>query len=142
MEEKRKLEKLLLSDIDGAVAAYELKREKASDALEDAILAKPPKKATALLARHIAMEKQAKEAVRELEELGFDTSWDSGRKVLGIKRYGIRPEQMRDFDAETARVKKSLADAKRTYTMKLFAEGAEAQTLFASLAKELDSIVR
>jgi hypothetical protein len=38
-------------------------------------------------------------------------------------------------------VEKSLADQKRTYTLKLFAGGEKAKELFASLAKELANIV-
>jgi adenylate cyclase len=45
------------------------------------------------------------------------------------------------YDAETARVEKSLAELKRIYTLKLFAGGEEAKELSASLAKELAVIV-
>jgi hypothetical protein len=47
--------------------------------------------------------------------------------------YSPRPKALTDFDAETARVEKALADIKRSYTLKLFARGEEAKELFASL---------
>jgi hypothetical protein len=48
---------------------------------------------------------------------------------------------IRDFNAQTARTEKALAQLKRTYTLKLFAGGEGAKELFASLAKELVAII-
>jgi len=39
--------------------------------------------------------------------------------------YSTKPQAIRDYDAETARVEKSLAELKRSYTLKLFAGGEE-----------------
>ena len=56
--------------------------------------------------------------------------------------YGQKPKPVREYNEKRRRVQHSLADLKRSYTLKLFAGGEEAKELFASLSRELAAIVR
>ena len=53
MQEKRKLEKLLLADIDEALATYAREREATRKVLIEEALTKPPHKAQLLLAKRM-----------------------------------------------------------------------------------------
>jgi hypothetical protein len=50
--------------------------------------------------------------------------------------------QLAGFDIETVEQQRNLTEMKRTYTLKLFAGGAEAKELFAWLGRELAAIVK
>ena len=67
---------------------------------------------------------------------GFRINEHGGKYELRLGYYS-NPKAAEDYDVETASVQKALADLKRSYTLKLFARGEEAQELFASLAREL-----
>ena len=49
---------------------------------------------------------------------------------------------LQDFDDHTVKTRDALTRMKRTYTLKLFAGGAEAKELFTSLGKELSALTR
>lgn len=78
-----------------------------------------------------------------MQKLGFAirNDWRNNYGYDLELSHSTNPKPLRDFDAETAKVEKSLADLKRTYTLKLFTGGEEAKELFAALAKELAAIV-
>lgn len=137
MDEKRKLEKVLLADIDAALAAYEASRRERREPLLEKATSKPSAKVAALAARFKVIEAEQQKIRSELHELGYSCSGHGGLSV----GYGATPEPLRPFDAETAKVGKAFAALKRTYTLKLFAGGEEAQELFASLGRELAAIV-
>jgi hypothetical protein len=143
MEEKRKLEKLLLSDIDSALASYNSGREKERESLQTVALAKPPAQAEALLASYVRAKKAMTEASHALEAIGFDVKSDySNNYGFGLKlHYSTSTKSLREFDSESKKTRSALAELKRTYTLKLFAGGEAAQELFASLSGELATII-
>jgi hypothetical protein len=60
MEEKRKLEKLLLSDIDSAVGRYNAEAEGTRRALMEKLVKNPPAEAKKLFERYALAKRQAK----------------------------------------------------------------------------------
>jgi hypothetical protein len=140
MEEKRKLEKLLLSDIDAAEARYSadrgIKRQKVTEhALHDASPA-----VRTLYKNHIAAYGELERTEKGLAALGYRFCGYGAEKKLDIG-YGIVPKEVLAFDDETAKAKSALTNMKRTYILKLFAGGEEAKELFAALATELKQII-
>ena len=143
MEEKRKLEKLLFADIETAITTFKQKRTTLRQTCAKTALEKAPAETRALLTAYVTLLKKSKEASQALAKLGYSVKSDWSNQYghdLEIA-YAKPPKALLDFDAETARVEKSLADLKRDYTLKLFAGGEQAQQLFASLTRELAAIV-
>lgn len=140
MEEKRRLEKLLLADIDRAEAAYIEVRKSKRKPLESDAVRRPPKDVRDLFEVNKRARADIERTEKSLAALGYCISGYHGDRQLGIG-YGVLPKAIRAFDDETERTKSALQELKRTYTLKLFAGGEEAQGLFASLVKELVSIV-
>lgn|GEM_PF-4697718 len=95
---------------------------KLADALE-----KPPAEAKRLLAAYVKAQTEIKTAKEALQRLGFgiDHGYANNYAYDLEIDYSTKPQAIRDYDAETARVEKSLAELKRSYTLKLFAGGEE-----------------
>ena len=62
--------------------------------------------------------------------------------VSRLKTPGTYYDELYGFDTETAADETRLSDMKRSYALKLFAGGEEAQSLFASLTKELRALIK
>jgi hypothetical protein len=142
MDEKRKLEKILISDIDHSASEYAAKRRQNRSAVESAAITNPPAEVKRPFNVFVRVRQQADRAEKILNALGYAISSYDGKYSLRLAPYGEKPKLVRDYDAETARVEKTLADLKRSYTLKLFAGGEEAKELFASLSSELAVIVK
>jgi hypothetical protein len=144
MEEKRKLEKLLLDDISTSCSDFceqqKAKRKKIEDELEN----NPPAQAVKILKEYEAINIKSKALEETLAGLGFEIDncyrTDYKDKLTVTNDRGNKPKALLDFD-EAVRVRKEkLSALKRTYTIKLFGGGAQAQELFASLASEMAKI--
>jgi hypothetical protein len=136
MEEKRKLEKLLFADIEKADAKYASNRATARN-----IVSKQALSSTELLAEYdlfLSLTKQLRESEERIQQMGFGVNRYNDEKPY--IREAFRIPALRDFDDTTTKVRETLSELKRTYTMKLFAGGEEAKDLFASLATELAAI--
>lgn len=146
MEEKRKLEKIIFQDIDKAKTQYDSKRNEAEAELKIQLLKNP--KAIKLLAEHIANQKEEHRLNNEIGKLGMDFNHSNDKGwTLQIKNYYSYGEEKRTpteimtFNQKTSETKDRLEDMKRTYTLKLFASGMEAQEVFTELSKELAKII-
>lgn len=140
MEEKRKLEKLLLTDIDSALTIYTAQRKPMRDDVAEKALKNAPSSVVALLNLHRKSQQEVKRTEAELSKLGYSLRGYDLERTLAIG-YSIVPKPVQAFDDKTEKAKSALTTMKRTYTLKLFAGGEEAQELFASLAHELAAIV-
>jgi hypothetical protein len=138
MEEKRKLEKLLLSDIDSAVGRYNAEAEGMRRALMGKLVKNPPAGVKKLFERYVLAKRQAKEAELKLDALGFDLAYDG---TLSVNTNGTLTPQLSAFDELTKKMRQSLQDLKRSYVIKLFADHADTQSLFAALAKDLERLI-
>ena len=74
MEEKRKLEKLLLSDIDSAVARYDAQAQDMRGNLIDKLTKNPPADVKKLFDSYVLAKKQLGQLEAKLDTLGFDIS--------------------------------------------------------------------
>jgi hypothetical protein len=140
MDEKRKLEKLLLADIDAAVALYNGKRASERGEAEEQLLKTPPRDAAAFIARIKKAHRELEAAGEQLRKLGFTYSTYRDGVTVGIG-YNEKPAALLAFDAESDDSRKRLAGLSRTYTLNLFAGGKEVQELFETLASEIKAIV-
>jgi hypothetical protein len=144
MEEKRKLEKLLLDDIDTACSDFYERQKAKRKKIEDALENNPPTQAVEILKEYEAINIKSKALEESLAGLGFEIDncyrTDYKDKLTVTNDRGNKPKALLDFD-EAVRVRKEkLSALKRTYTIKLFGGGAQAQELFASLASEMAKI--
>ena len=76
MEEKRKLEKLLLADVEKAIATYRSGRSTERAAQEERALTDAPPKAKSLLKAYVRAIKDRERVSDELEKLGYDVRSD------------------------------------------------------------------
>ena len=138
MEEKRKLEKLLLSDIDSAVARHDAQAQDMRGNLIDKLAKNPPAEVKKLFDSHSLARKQAKQLESKLDALGFDIAYDG---ALRVNTHGTMTAQLKAFDALAKDMREALQTLKRSYVIKLFADHADTQSLFESLARDLQRLI-
>ena len=138
MEEKRKLEKLLIADIDSATARYDAVTKEEREALIERLERTPLAEAKALYERRNLAVKQREELEKKLNALGYDVNYHGD---LAVNRSGTTVKQLAEFDDRADEMRRSLATLKRSYVIKLFADHADTQSLFGSLAKDLERLI-
>lgn len=138
MEEKRKLEKLLIADIDSATARYDAITQEERQALIEKLERTPSTEVKTLYERYRLAVKQQAEAKDKLDTLGYDVDYDG---ELEVNTSGTLARQVAEFDDRADDMRRSLAALKRGYVIKLFADHADTQSLFGSLAKDLERLV-
>ena len=142
MDEKRKLEKIIFTDIDKAIHDYRNKRYEIKTKITDKLVKSPKvlKLVKGYEVARLAMEK----AEREAEKMNIRMNWGNRNTANAEYRdYNNgedTPKEVISHNDRTAEVEKKLENMKRDYTLKLFAGGIEAQEVFESLARELEKI--
>ena len=139
MEEKRKLEKLLLADIDSAVARYDARAGERRKELVERLTSNPPAEVKKLFERYALARKQQTETEAKLDKLGYDVNYTGSLSVNG---HGTLAPALAAFDKLAKEGRQSLQDLKRGYVIKLFADHADTQSLFAGLSKDLESLLK
>ena len=138
MEEKRKLEKLLIADIDSATAHYEAVTSAERQALIEKLERTPPANVSALVERYKLAVKQSEEAKVKLHPLGYGIDYHGN---LEVRTSGTLTKRLAEFDDQAEEMRRKLASLKRGYVIKLFADHADTQGLFGSLAEDLERLV-
>jgi hypothetical protein len=138
MEEKRKLEKLLIADIDSATERYDAETKTERQTLIERLGRTPPAEARALYERYKLAGKQRQELEAKLDVLGYDVNYHGD---LAVNTSGTTAKQLAEFDDRADELRHSLATLKRSYVIKLFADHADTQSLFGSLAKDLERLI-
>jgi hypothetical protein len=138
MEEKRKLEKLLIADIDSAVARYNAVTEEERHDLIDKLERTPPADVKALFERYKQALKQREKIENQLNAVGYDVDY---KGELDVNTSGSKTKQLTEFDDRAEEMRHSLTALKRTYVIRLFADHADTQSLFGSLAKDLERLI-
>jgi hypothetical protein len=139
MEEKRKLERLLIADIDSASCRQDAVIRDEREALIGRLVRNPSAEVAKLLERHKLATKQQAEAAEKLEQIGYSVGYNG---ILGLRSYSPLPKHLDEFDKRAVEKRLSLSALRRSYIIKLFADHADTQGLFASLAKDLERLIR
>lgn len=138
MEEKRKLEKLLIADIDSAMARHDATAKAEREALVEKLNRTPSVEAKRLYETYRKMGKERAEIEARLGTLGYGVSYNGD---LGARTVGTLAKELAEFNERANLKRDSLASLKRTYVIKLFADHADTQSLFGALAKDLERLV-
>jgi hypothetical protein len=138
MEEKRKLEKLLIADIDSATASYDAVTKEERQAVIERLEHSPSAEVKTLYERYKLAGKQQRELGIKLSGLGYEVRYSGD---LAVKSAGTTAKQLTEFDDQAEEMRRSLATLKRSYVIKLFADHADTQSLFGSLAKDLERLI-
>jgi hypothetical protein len=139
MEEKRKLEKLLLTDIDSAVGQYEKQAEGMRRTLIEKLTKTPSAEVKKLLFESYGLkQREQKQLESKLDTLGYDIAYDG---TLRVNTGGAVTPQLKAFNDRAEEMLQSLKSLKRNYVIKLFADHAATQSLFASLATDLQRLI-
>jgi hypothetical protein len=139
MEEKRKLEKLLIVDIDSATARYDAVTKEEREALIERLARTPLAEAKALFERRNLAVKQQEELEKKLNALGYSLNYDEDQ--LTVNTSGTTVKQLAEFDDRANEKRRALAALKRSYVIRLFADHADTQSLFGSLANDLERLL-
>lgn len=110
MEEKRKLEKLLIADIDSSTVRYDAVTETERRALIEKLKRTPPAEAKALYERYKLAGKQQEEAEAKLNALGYNVNYNG---ELGVNTSGTTAKPLAEFDDGADEMRRSLATLKR-----------------------------
>ena len=103
MEEKRKLEKLLLLDIDGYIAQFKAERSKQREPVEKSAVTNAPAEVKALLTLNLNAKKEVARTASELDRHGYSVgSYGAETDKLKVG-YSPKPKPLADFDAQTAK---------------------------------------
>jgi hypothetical protein len=138
MEEKRKLEKLLIADIDSATTRYDSITRAEREALIEQLERTPSAEAKTLYERYKLAGKQREELEAKLDALGYDVGY---RGELAVNKSGTMTKRLAEFDDGADEMRRRLATLRRTYVIKLFADHADTQGLFGSLANDLERLI-
>jgi hypothetical protein len=92
----------------------------------------------ALHQRYQLAVKQREQLEAKLHELGYSVNYQGN---LAVKTAGAVTKQLAEFDDRANEMRRLLAALKRGYVIKLFADHADTQSLFGSLAKDLERLV-
>jgi hypothetical protein len=134
MEEKRKLERLLLSDIDAAEKAFVSVLNGQRNDLVERLTQNPAADVRAAHDKYKLTYDQHKAAERALYALGYRVDYSDR---LAASSSGTLAKPLVDFDEKISATRQSLTALKRRYIMRLFADNADTQSLFDSLARDL-----
>ena len=96
MEEKRKLEKLLIADIDSATSRYDAVTREERRALTARLQRTPSVEAKTLYERHQLARKQQEELKKKLKALGYDIDYYG---ALEVNVSGTLAKQLADSGA-------------------------------------------
>lgn len=138
MEEKRKLEKLLIADIDSAASRYDAVTQEEREGLIERLKRSPSAEAKKMYERYKLAVKQRNDTEEELDAIGYDITYTGELSVNGSRS---KPKQLVEFDDKADEMRHKLAALKRSYVIKLFADHADTQSLFGSLAQDLERLV-
>jgi hypothetical protein len=138
MEEKRKVERLLIADIDSATYRYDEDTKDARQAVIERLARTPAAEVKKLHEQYKLACKQRDALGAKLDELGYTARYDGD---LSVRSYGTLPKQLVEFDSKAEEKRRALAALKRTYVIRLFADHADTQGLFGSLAKDLERLI-
>ena len=134
MEEKRKIDKIIQSEIERAVSKYGESRRKGQEVLEKAVLKEPS------IVKMIEDYKQAKKREEDLEKemkkigvrIDYRDEWD----------VNSANERVKIYERETEKKEEDMRALVREFTLKLYAEGKEAKSLFELLDKKLGAYLK
>ena len=137
MDEKHKIDKLVVSDINAALENYEAKRVVERVAFEKKLFASPEIKA-AVDAYKVAKQKE-EQAEKTLNAMGLRVDYNGKVEFMlyGESEDGIARRELAAFEKATQEGKKRIEGLKKLFAIKLFADNAEAQAVFEALEKEL-----
>ena len=82
--------------------------------------------------------KQVEQLEAKLDTLGFDIDYHG---ELAVNRSRHDRKAAPEFDDRADEMRRSLQTLKRNYVIKLFADHADTQSLFGSLAKDLERLI-
>lgn len=136
MEEKKKFEKIIHQDIERAKLELRNKHNEQSKVVEEKLV--KDSKAQKLLSDYKETAKRLKAIEKEAEALGYRVNTWNEPSISVTSNH----KELAGTYKEQRVTEEKLETMKRTYTLKLFAGGEEAQELFESLAKELANLTK
>ena len=151
MDEKKKFESIVHSDIDKARAEYQMKHSEKREALTKELTSNAV--GLKLLAKYVEARKTQEAVEKDLRKLGFVVYTPSSRyndnnedkpKLQIADNFGSKqPKEILALEKTKREVEQQMEDMKRSYTLKLFGgDTTEALEIFESLRKDLQALIK
>jgi hypothetical protein len=152
LQEKRRIEDLIFSEIDEAIRQHRHRRNAEEDVLEEKLIKNPPavvarlredisklqKQIKADQERIKSAEKQIRDDDEELRKVGYRFDGED----LRLASYGDRPEEMQEFDRKTNEIIQQMEKLKKRSVLMVYSDSDEVKGLFDKVSAELQKIVR
>lgn len=141
LQEKKKLDKIIIEDIDRGIDKFNSRRNAERSKLEKKLLTTGEVGKMAIKFRTLYTELKTIE--NRLEKLGFDVSSYSGTVSVSNSSYGSseKPAEIREFNKETHEKRERIEALKKQFALRLYADNEEAKALFASLEAQIAKLV-
>ncbi len=114
------------------------RRRTCAETLINKLTKNPPADAKKLFDSYVVTQKTVGQLKSKLNALGFDIAYDG---TFRVNTNGTRTGQLKAFDELAKEMRESLQTLKRSYVIKLFADHADTQSLFESLARDLQRLI-
>lgn len=153
MEEKKKLEKIAIADIEKAVSALEIKKSEALNELSEKLVKSPSKEVKAIFDLFVSTQKAHEKAEKDLKALGFDTRYQrdsenkyelcmySNRYSYGSDKDSKEVKELRDMRKDFENKIAKAQGLKREVIVGLYTTGVEAQAFLNNLSKKLEALL-
>lgn len=152
--EKKKIEKIIISDIDVYVKNYTSKRTEEFEVLKRKFEANIPAEAKALFKKFLDTTKQAKDIENELEVMGWDVSSSYGDYKLqlaynyrsnvedGMSNYKYNLKELDNHNNQTSSIISKMKGLARLYTLKIYSGAKEMGELLEGLKEDIEKLMK
>lgn len=137
IEEKRKIEKIMFSDIENAISQLEANTSEEKETEKGRLLKNPPAQIKALAAEYKAVQKKEDDIKKAVATLGFDVDYDGEIKVS----YSKSPFSIKKIEDKSDARKSLLEALRRKTTLQLYGGGKITAKLFTDLTEEIKKIL-
>ncbi|NIQ13271.1 MAG: hypothetical protein GTO02_02325 [Candidatus Dadabacteria bacterium] len=143
LDEKRRIEKLLLEDIEKKKEEYRKKRDEKRSEFIEKLNKSIPVAINKAFTEYKKYKKSADEKESFINKQGYEVNERNDELEVEANTWvGTKPKELEEYDKKTEKIKENLEAVKKEYTLKLYADTDEAQLLFDELMKKLDAVVK
>jgi len=141
LQEKRRVEDLVFSEIDTAIREYSSSRHTEYDKLRSKILKNPPAEVKKLREDILKLESQVEQKEQELLKNGFELT-RYGERDLTLREHGEYHNQaLSAFNEKTDETKRKIEQLKKRCVVMVYADSDEVKGLFDKVSEEITKLV-
>lgn len=134
LQEKRRIENLIFSEVDYAISTYDDRRKEEYTRLKEKLIENPPE--MVLKAREAALK-----AEEEIDKAGYEIE-RYGDRSLDIRENGqYQHKDLVKFNDETDAKRRLLEQLKKKHIIMIYADDDEVKTLFDKVGEDIQKVL-